>query len=82
MLPLAFDAEPRRRFICRFVPSRLAGVVKASLLVTRDAHEALGAFVHLDVPAHEPGRILVSDESGTVLLSAVWPPSAEGSAAR
>ncbi len=76
---MAYEASeiPRRRFVCRFIPRREEAGRRETALLTRDAREALGAFVHLDVPDHEPGRILVTDEAGVVLLSASWPPGRE-----
>ncbi len=63
-----------QRYTCHFVPTRFGGILRASTFVTRGPQQALGAFVHLDVPEREPGLITISDEQGEVILSAVWPP--------
>ncbi len=63
-----------QRYTCHFVPRRIGAMMRASTFVTRNAHAALGAFVHLDVPEREPGWITISDERGELVLSALWPP--------
>ncbi len=65
-----------QRYTCQFVPTRLGGTMRASTFVSQGPHQALGAFVQLDVPQREPGWITVCDDQGEVVLSAHWPPDA------
>ena len=67
-------ALDRQLFICQFTPAGAEAPTIGVALMATEPHRALAAFVHLEVPADEPGRIVIRDEHGVQLLSEPWPP--------